>query len=124
MSLSPTKLVLFFFVLLAFFTPLTAVIAFEKTKRLQDQLAAEEAVVAARKEAKLARYQYYLDLYDHKNELQKTMANAKTQYEQLLADQPELMKSNQMMAKRTMFKPIAPHQMTTKPKSSTKTKTS
>lgn len=131
MGIFKTKVALFCFVIFAFFGPLAAVIAFEKTKRVQDALATQAEITNAQKETALARYQYYLDVSDRKNSLKQAMAESKAQYEQLLLDQPNLVKDQQTTTTQTVIKPVVTQQITTAtvpvtaaPKASTKTKTS
>lgn len=134
MATTKTKFFLFLFALFAFLGPFAAILAIEKTKRAESLIAKQEEIALAQKETALARYQYYLDENDRKNNLKQSMQEAKTQYEQLLKDQPALIKQKQTTVNQTVIKPVAVQKVVTaqvpvastssKPKSSTKTKTS
>jgi hypothetical protein len=133
MATLKTKFFLFLFVLVAFIGPFAAVVAVENSKRAQVLATKEEEIAAAQKEAAQARYQYYLDTNDRKNNLKQSMQEAKAQYDQLLKDQPGLVAEKQTTVNQTVIKPVVTQQVVTqqvattpasKPKSSTKTKTS
>ena len=79
MTTLKTKFFLFLFVLAAFIGPFAAVIAVEKSKRAEMLAIKEEEMVAAQKEAAEARYQYYLDSNDRKNNLKQAMVEAKVE---------------------------------------------
>ncbi len=128
-----TKLLVFFFVGLAFAGPTAAVIAWEKSKRAESIVNKQEEIAQAKKDSELARYQYYLDIADQKNNLKQAMEESKAQYEQLLSDQPGLVKAKQTTVQQTVIQPVVtrkvvnqqvPVTSSSTPKSSTKTKTS
>ncbi|MFZ3031537.1 MAG: hypothetical protein WA082_00685 [Candidatus Moraniibacteriota bacterium] len=128
-----TKFTLFLFVLGAFFGPLAAVMAFEKSKRAEKIAARQEEITVAQRDMELARYQYYIDINGQKNNLRQAMQDAKAQYEQLLKDQPGLVASKQTARQQTVIKPVVTQKIAeqkvavssnSKPKSSTKTRTS
>jgi hypothetical protein len=129
MNTFKTRLFLSLFVLGAFFGPFAAVIATEKSKRAQDVAAKEEDIALAQKDAASARYQYYLDIQDRRNNLKQAMEEAKAQYEQLLKAQPELVKAKQTTIDQTVVQPVTTQKLvqqpvTTKPKTSSKTRSS
>ncbi len=119
-------------VLAAFFGPFMAVIAVENARRENKVLSDKEIAAAAKKEADDARYQYYLGIAEQRDVLRKSMANSKSQYEQLLKDQPQLIKDNQKTVTQTTTEPVKVQKVvsvpvkstTTKAKSSTTTKAS
>lgn len=130
-----TRLTLFLFVLLAFLGPLAAIVVLEKSRRAESIAAKEEEIALAQKDVALARYQYYLDINDQKSNLKEAMQQAKAQYEQLLKDQPGLVKDKQTTVQQTVIRPVVTQQVVTqqvssssstssKPKTSTKTRTS
>lgn len=128
-----TRFTLFLFVLGAFFGPLAAVMAFEKSKRAEKIAARQEEITVAQRDMELARYQYYIDLNGQKNNLKQAMQDAKAQYEQLLKDQPKLVASKQTARQQTVIKPVVTQKVVeqkvavssnSKPKSSAKTRTS
>lgn len=129
-----TKFTLFLFVLGAFFGPLAAIVAFEKSKRAEKIAARQEEITVAQRDMELARFQYYMDVNDEKNNLKQAMQDAKTQYEQLLKDQPGLVASKQTAVQQTVIKSVVTQKVveqkvavsskSSKPKTSTKTRTS
>jgi len=135
MATFKTKIFLFLFVILAFLAPFAAVIAVEKSKRAEKLIKKQEEMAVAKKEIEQARYQYYLDINDQKNNLKQSMGESKAQYEQLLKDQPALIKEKQTTMTQTVIEPVATKKLveqkvvssptsSSKPKSSTTTKTS
>jgi hypothetical protein len=95
----------------------------------------QQEIAITQRDAEIARYQYYLDLADRKNNLKQAMQEAKAQYEQLLKDQPGLIKEKQTAVTQTVIQPVVTQKVvtqtvpvstsaTSKPKSSAKTKTS
>lgn len=126
------RLTLYFLVLLAFLGPFAAVLAIERSKWAEALVAKQEEVAQAERDAAQARYQYYLDENDQKNNLKQAMEDAKTQYEELLKEQPNLIKAKQTTVEQTVIKPVVTQQVVTQqvpatsstPKSSTKTKSS
>jgi hypothetical protein len=123
-----TRIILFFFVITAFFGPFVAIMTIEETRRAEKLLAKEREASAARTEANYARYQYYLEIDDRKNNLKQAMEEAKKQYEELLKTQPDKIKEKQTTVTQTVIKPVTTQkvveQKVAKPKSSTKTKSS
>ncbi len=128
-----TRFILTFITVLAFSGPFLVVAVLENTKKgialSQDQ----EASIAAKNAADDARYQYYLGLAEQKDNLNKAMAEAKAQYEQSLSDQPQSIADNQKIVTQTTMEPVVTQQVVTvpvkssvssKPKSSAKTRTS
>jgi hypothetical protein len=129
MNTLKTRFFLLLFVFAAFFGPFAAVIATEKSKRSESLAAKEEEIALARKEAAFARYQYYLDVQSKRNDLKQAMADAKIQYEQLLKEQPDLVKEKQTTTEQTVIKPVVTQKLVEqpvapKPKSSGKTRSS
>ncbi|MBP9698265.1 MAG: hypothetical protein KBD65_03680 [Candidatus Moranbacteria bacterium] len=130
MNTLKTRFFLFLFVVAAFTAPLTAVMAVEKAKRAESLATKEEEVALAQKDIAFARYQYYLDISDQKNNLKQAMEDAKAQYEQLLKEQPDLVKAKQTTVNQTTIQPVVTQKLvdqqvtSSKPKTSTKTKTS
>lgn len=114
----------------AFFSPYMAVVAFENAKREEQSFQNYAASVAAKKDAEDARYQYYLGVAGQRESLKKSMVDAKDQYDQLLKDQPQMIRDNQKTVTQTTTEPVVTKQVvtqpvtTSKPKTSTKTKTS
>ncbi len=126
-----TRFFLIAFALTAFIGPFVAVMTIEKSKRAEKIVVEERAAAQAEREAAVARYQYYLEVADRKNNLKEAMAEAKVQYEELLKTQPDLVKAKQTTVTQTVIKPVTTQkvveqtvQSTSKPKSSSKTKTS
>ncbi len=130
MNTLKTRFFLFLFVVAAFTAPLTAVMAVEKSKRAESLATKEEEIALAQKDIAFARYQYYLDISDQKNNLKQAMEDAKAQYEQLLKEQPDLVKAKQTTVNQTTIQPVVTQKLvdqqvtSSKPKTSTKTKTS
>lgn len=130
MNTLKTRFFLFLFVVAAFTAPLTAVMAVEKSKRTESLATKEEEVAAAKKDMALARYQYYLDIDDRKNNLKQAMADAKAQYEKLLTEQPDHVKEKQTAVSQTTIQPVVTQKLvdqqvtSSQPKTSTKTRTS
>lgn len=130
MNTLKTRFFLLLFVVAAFTAPLTAVMAVEKAKRAESLATKEEEVALAQKDIAFARYQYYLDISDQKNNLKQAMEDAKAQYEQLLKEQPDLVKAKQTTVNQTTIQPVVTQKLvdqqvtSSKPKTSTKTKTS
>lgn len=130
MNTLKTRFFLFLFVVAAFTAPLTAVMAVEKSKRAKSLATKEEEIALAQKDIAFARYQYYLDISDQKNNLKQAMEDAKAQYEQLLKEQPDLVKAKQTTVNQTTIQPVVTQKLvdqqvtSSKPKTSTKTKTS
>lgn len=118
------------FSLVGFFGPFAAVVTIENAKQAKEFANTAQEYAAAQKETEAARYQYYLDLADRRNNSKAAMNEAKTQYEQLLKNQPDLITQNQKTVTQTTLQPVTTQQVvsvpvtTPKPKSSTKTKTS
>jgi hypothetical protein len=130
-----TRWLLLVFVGLAFLGPFAAILTIEKAKRAEKLALQQQEIAIAQRDAELARYQYYLDLADRKNNLRQAMQEAKMQYEQLLKDQPGLVKEKQTAVTQTVIQPVVTQKVVTqpapassstssKPKSSAKTKTS
>jgi len=132
MSKFVTRFLLVTFVLIAFVGPFAAIVMLDKTRRAERILTEQREAAQARKEAATIRYQYYLDVNDRKNNLKQAMEDAKVQYDQLLKDQPALVKEKQTAVTQTVIKPVVTQKVveqqvattTSKPKASTKTKTS
>lgn len=132
MSKFITRFFLVLFALVAFLGPFAAIIVLDKTKRAERIVSEQREAAQARKEAAAARYQYYLDVDDRKNNLKQAMEEAKKQYEQLLLDQPALIKEKQTTVTQTVIKPVVTQKVVeqkvattpAKPKASTKTKSS
>ena len=126
-----TRLLIVFISLVAFAGPFAAVVAIKNIKQAEKSASEEEAYAAEKKGADAARYQYYLDLADRRNNSKTSMAQAKAEYERLLKDQPDLIKQGQHTVTQTTVEPVTTQQTitvpvtpTTKPKTSTKTKSS
>lgn len=129
---------------MAFFVPFTAILAVENGKRAEKIAREQREYLEAQKAIEQSRYQYYLDIAEHKNNLKRSMADAKTQYEQLLKDQPALIGQHQKQVTQTTVQPVVTEKVvkpattaeksssssssssaiSSKPKSSAKTKTS
>ncbi|MBP9728420.1 MAG: hypothetical protein KBD27_03515 [Candidatus Moranbacteria bacterium] len=134
MSKFATRFFLLVFVLVAFVGPFAAIVTLDKAKRAEKIIAEQKDVARAQKEAAAVRYQYYLDVNDRRNNLKQAMQDAKTQYEQLIKDQPALVKEKQTAVTQTVIKPVVTQKVveqkvpatstTSKPKSSSKTKSS
>ncbi len=133
-----TKLTLALITAGAFFGPFVAIVTVENAKRAQKFTSEQEAYAAMKRETEAARYQYYLDLAERKNNLRQSMADSKAQYEQLLKDQPGLVKANQKTVTKTTLEPTVTKKVvevpstskssssssSSKPKTSTSTKAS
>lgn len=132
-----TRWLLFVLVGLAFFGPFAAVLTIEKAKRAEKLAQQQQEIAIAQRDAEIARYQYYLELADRKNNLRQAMQEAKTQYEQLLKEQPALIKEKQTTVTQTVIQPVVTQKVveqtvpasssassTSQPKASAKTKTS
>jgi hypothetical protein len=130
-----TRWWLLLFVGLAFVGPFAAILTIEKAKRAEKLAMQQQEIAITQRDAEIARYQYYLDLADRKNNLKQAMQEAKAQYEQLLKDQPGLIKEKQTAVTQTVIQPVVTQKVvtqtvpvstsaTSKPKSSAKTKTS
>lgn len=130
-----TRWLLLLFVGLAFLGPFAAILTIEKAKRAEKLAIQQQEIAIAQRDAEIARYQYYLDLADRKNNLKQAMQEAKAQYEQLLKDQPGLVKEKQTTVTQTVIQPVVTSKVveqtvpvttktTSKPKTSAKTKTS
>lgn len=130
-----TKLILALITTGAFFGPFAAIVAVESAKKAQKFENEREAYATMRRETEAARYQYYLDLAERKNNLRQSMADAKTQYEQLLKEQSALVKANQKTVTKTTLEPVVTKKTvevpttvksssSSKPKSSSSTKSS
>lgn len=125
------RLLLFFAVVTAFLLPLVAVLAAEKNRQATKALAMQQEYADAKTQADSARYQYYLEISQRKDALKQAMRDAKTQYEQLLKEQPDKIKEKQTAVTQTTIQPVVVQKEVTqtvstssKPKTSTKTKTS
>lgn len=131
-----TKLTIALITAGAFFGPFAAIVTVENAKKAQKFEREREAYAAMKRETEAARYQYYLDLAERKNNLRQSMADAKTQYEQLLKDQAGLVKANQKTVTKTTLEPVVTKKVvevptttkssssSSKPKTSTSTKSS
>ena len=124
-----TKLTLALITAGAFFGPFAAIVAVENAKKARQAEDERTAYATMKRETEAARYQYYLDLAERKNDLRQSMADAKAQYEQLLKEQPDLIKQNQETVTKTTLEPVVTKKtvevpVTSKPKSSSKTKSS
>ncbi len=135
MSKFATRFILLIFVLGAFVGPFAAIVTIEKSKRAEKLIAEQQSAAQAQKEAAAIRYQYYLDVNDRRNNLKQAMTDAKAQYDELMKQQPDLVKEKQTTVNQTVIKPVVTQKIveqqvaptttsTTKPKSSTKTKSS
>jgi len=139
MSKFTTRFILIIFVLGAFIGPFAAIVTIEKSKRAEKLVAEQQSAAQAQKEAATIRYQYYLDVNDRRNNLKQAMADAKAQYDELIKQQPGLVKEKQKTINQTVIKPVVTQKVVeqkvaatkstsstsaAKPKSSTKTKTS
>lgn len=126
------RLFLSFVIVIAFFSPFLAVVAFEGMKREEQSFQDQTAAATAKKDAEDARYEYYLGVAGQQDNLKKSMADAKAQYDQLLKDQPQAIQDNQKTVTQTTVEPVVTQQVVSqpvkttksKPKSSSKTKTS
>lgn len=124
------------FVFAAFVGPFATLFAVEKSRRTEQLLAMQEELATTKKEIALARYQYYVGVNDQKISLKEAMKESKAQYEQLLKEQPELIKKNQTAVTQNIIRPIKTQKVVTQkvpvasssssgtPKSSTKTRAS
>ena len=136
-----TKILSFIFVTTAFFGPFLAITTLDKAKREESLLADNRDTSAAQAEANYARYQYYLEVNDRKNNLKQAMGEAKNQYEELIKTQPDKIKEKQTTVQQTSIQPVRTQRVieqkvsvpssskssstkSSAPKSSTKTKTS
>jgi hypothetical protein len=131
-----TRFLIAILVLIAFFGPFMAVIAIENAKRESKFIADQAAAIEAKKAAEEARYQYYINVAQQRDVLKKSMTDAKAQYDKLLQDQPKLIQDSQKMVTQTTLQPVVTEKVVeqsttttssaaaTKPKTSTKTKTS
>lgn len=128
-----TRFFLLTFALVAFIGPFAAIVSLDSTRRAERISKEQQEAAEAQKETAALRYQYYLDINDRRNNLKQAMEDSKAQYEQLLKDQPALVKEKQTTVTQTVIKPVATkkvveQQVTTakasKPKSSSKTKSS
>ncbi|MDD5083539.1 MAG: hypothetical protein PHT88_01200 [Candidatus Moranbacteria bacterium] len=124
-----TRFFLTLSVLAAFFVPLMIVVALETSKQENKLILEQAAAASAKKDAQEARYRYYLGVAQQRAALNKSMADAKDQYEKLLKDQPQMVKDNQKTVTQTTVEPVTVQKVvtspvSTKPKSSSKTKTS
>ncbi len=133
MSKFTTRFLLLIFTFVAFIGPFAAIVTLDKTKRAEKIALEQREAANAQKEAAVARYQYYLDVNDRRNNLKQAMEEAKAQYDQLLKEQPALVKEKQTAVTQTVIKPVVTQKVveqkvstgtTSKPKSSAKTKTS
>ncbi|MFZ1654324.1 MAG: hypothetical protein WAT84_00630 [Candidatus Moraniibacteriota bacterium] len=132
-----TRWFLIVFVGLAFLGPFVGILTIEKAKRAEKLVRQQQEIAIAQRDAEIARYQYYLDLADRKNNLKQAMQEAKAQYEQLLKDQPGLIKEKQTAVTQTVIQPVVTQKVVeqaapassskttaSKPKASATTKTS
>ena len=138
MSKFATRFILLIFVLGAFIGPFVAIVTIEKSKRAEKLITEQQNAAQTQKEAAAVRYQYYLDVNDRRNNLKQAMADAKAQYDELIKQQPSLIKEKQTTVSQTVIKPVVTQKLveqkvttssssttsTSKPKTSTKTKTS
>ena len=138
MSSIKNRFFLTIIVIMAFFGPFLAVMAIENAKRENKMLGDQMLAAVIRKDAEDARYQYYLGVADQRDSLKQAMADAKTQYEQLLTGQPQAIKDGQTTVSQTTMQPVVTQKVVqqpvtttvtssasaSKPKSSSKTKTS
>ncbi len=136
MGKTKTRILLFLFVVTAFIGPFVAIVIIEKVKQNEKLLREQKEVALVQSEAIAARYQYYLDVNDRKTNLKQAMDESKAQYEQLLKEQPNLIKANETTVTQTVIKPVPTEKKVTqkvatpssakaaKPKSSAKTKSS
>lgn len=115
----------------AFLSPFLAIVAFENAKRESQSFRDQMAAAAAKKDAEEARYEYYLGVAGQRESLRRSMAEAKSQYEQLLKDQTQMIRDNQKTVTQTTVEPVVTQKVVTRPptassqpKSSSKTKTS
>lgn len=124
------RLLIVFISLISFIGPFAAVVAVENAKRAEKVISDKQDYATMQKETEAARYQYYLDLAERRNTSKASMAEAKAQYEQLLKNQPDLIKQGQKTVTQTTVEPVTTQKVvnvpvtTSKPKSSTKTKSS
>lgn len=124
------RLLIIFISLVSFGGPFAAVVAIENAKRVEKVIRERQDYAEAQRETEAARYQYYLDLAERRNNLKTSMSEAKAQYEQLLKNQPDLIKQGQKTVTQTTVEPVTTQKVvnvpvtTSKPKSSTKTKSS
>lgn len=120
-----------------FFAPFAAIVTLEKIKSESAAFHEQELIATAKKDAQDARYQYYLGVADRRESLKQAMADAKAQYDQLIIDQPNLVKDNKKTVEKTVITPVVTQKVVSvpvtttvnaptasKPKASTKTKTS
>ena len=119
-----TRFLIFTLAGIGFFGPFAAVVAVENSKKA-------EKIVNEQQENEEARLQYLSDLAAQKAHLTQYMTDAKTEYEKLLQDQPALIAANQKQVDQKTTVPVVtkkavtkPATTTSKPKSSSKTKTS
>lgn len=102
-----------------------AVLASEHTKQITQLAEIEARYLNQKRASEDARYQYYQDVAKRKAEFQASMAEAKAQYEQLLKDQPAIVKEHQTQKTVTTQEPytvkVTP---TPSPKPTRSTKTS
>jgi hypothetical protein len=100
-----------------------AIVAIEKVKQNEKLLRDQKEVAMVQSEAIAARYQYYLDVSDRKTNLKQAMDESKAQYDQLIKDQPALVKDKQTAVTQTVVKPVVTEKVVTEkvaaPKSTT-----
>jgi len=125
------RLLLILITLVAFTGPFIGVMVLENIRRDNKLIANQEAVASVKKDADAARYEYYLGIAQQREVLQKSMADAKTEYDKLVSDQSQLIQDNKKTVTQTTTVPVVTQKVTSvpvttysAPKSSTKTKTS
>ncbi|MEP7162423.1 MAG: hypothetical protein ABI747_01525 [Candidatus Moraniibacteriota bacterium] len=118
---------------LAFFAPLVAVFAVEQIKNSTQLAQEQENYLASLSASDEARAQYYQNVEAKKSALQKTMADAKAQYDALMKDQPAQVAAHTQSQTQTTTQPVTLQKIvqpssssssTSQPKSTRKTKTS
>lgn len=105
MSKTKNYLWISLFSIVSFIGYFVAVFASEHTKQVTQLAEIQARYLNQKSVAEGARYQYYQDVATRKAEFQASMAEAKAQYEQLLKDQPALVKAHQTQKTVTTQEP-------------------
>ncbi|MGK2848726.1 MAG: hypothetical protein ACSLEX_01510 [Minisyncoccota bacterium] len=128
-----TKIFPFLIIVIAFVSPTFAVLFIEHARQITKAKSERQDIELAQVEAERARYEYLTVVENQKKSMEQVMSESRTQYEQLLKNQPELIKDNQTTTTRTVMKPIVTQKIVeqpvaptikSKPKSSSTTKSS
>lgn len=125
------RITLILFFLILFGGSFFAVLASEENKRLTKSKVDQEQFLSDVREIERARQTYLENVLQARTASKEGMATAKKQYEKLLSDQPALIQQNRKQTTTTVKQlvPVATSSnvsstQASKPKSTTKTKTS